>query len=396
MARPWMDPLAAGAGSRHAYMATQPSVVAVGTPGVSRAVFPDGLRGLAATWVLLYHLSTGKHINALKMQMPDWAVGAIFDAGHLGVAVFFVLSGFVMALTSSSTIFDGGVATRFVFRRLFRLTPPYYAALALGLATLAFKSAYLDSPRAGVNIGISDIVAHCFYLETAQGSPVINDVFWTLCIEVQFYIAFACLILLADRIGEKYSADRARFMVFAAVACVALAWPTQLVSTVLWTGGFVGLFYSFVAGVVVHLGLRFRGTALGFAWMYIGLLSLAGLYENSSFTAIAAITGAALLLAGTSSGMTRWLSARWLQFLGTISYSLYLFHNLIMGMVFRVVTHFGSDTPQRDLIGSGIALAASIAFAWLVYRLIEKPSINWSHAIRLRPQATHPVDQRAD
>jgi peptidoglycan/LPS O-acetylase OafA/YrhL len=387
MARPWMDPLSPGAGGRPASMATHPSFVAVGTPSASRAVFPDGLRGLAATWVLLFHLSTGKHINALKMQMPHWAVGAIFDAGHLGVAVFFVLSGFVMALTTSSTMFDGSVATRFVFRRLFRLTPPYYAAIALGLATVAFKSAYLATPDAAVNVGISDIIAHCFYLETAQGSPVINDVFWALCIEVQFYIAFACMLLLADRIGEKYSADRARFMVFAAVACVALAWPTQLVSTVFWTGGFVGLFYSFLAGVVVQLGLRFRGTALGFAWIFVGLLSLAGLYGNSSFTATTAITAAALLLAGTSSGMTRWLSAGWLQFLGAISYSLYLFHNLVIGMVFRVVTHFGSDTPQRDLIGSAIALTASIAFAWLAYRLIEKPSINWSHAIRLRPQA---------
>jgi peptidoglycan/LPS O-acetylase OafA/YrhL len=366
-------------------MKTIPSSVAHGTPAASRAVFPDGLRGLAALWVVLFHLSEGNHINVLKMHLPNWVVLAVFDAGHLGVSIFFVLSGFVMALTSASARFDAGVAARFVVRRMVRLTPPYYAAIALGVAMIAFKSSYVDASAPAPGIGIGDIVAHCLYLQTALGVPVINNVFWTLCVEVQFYIAFALIVMLADRIELNYAAPQARVVVFGLLSCVALAWPTGLLTTVFWTGGFIGLFYSFLAGVIVQLGLRFGGYARQIAWTYVGMLFFAALYSHSSFTAFAAVTGAALLLAGHSSGMTRWLSGGWLQFLGMISYSLYLLHNSITGAVFRVFTHFGTETLLWNLVGVAVALAACITCAWMAYRLIEKPAIAWSHAIKLKP-----------
>ena len=319
------------------------------------------------------------------MNLPNWVVLPVFDAGHLGVAIFFVLSGFVMALTSTSAKFDAGVAARFVVRRMVRLTPPYYAAIALGVATVAFKSSYLDASAPAPGYRISDIVAHCLYLQTALGVPAINSVFWTLCIEVQFYIAFALIVMLADRIEYNYAARHARVIVFGLLSCVALAWPTGLLTTDFWTGGFIGLFYSFLAGVVVQLGLRFGGYALQIAWTNVAILFIAALYSNSSFPALAAITGAVLLLAGHSSGMARWLSAGWLQFLGMISYSLYLLHNPVTGAVFRVFTHFGTETLLWNLVGAAVALAACITCAWMAYRLIEKPAIAWSHSIRLRP-----------
>lgn len=70
----------------------------------ARLAFADGLRGLAASWVLLFHLSTGHHVDALLAALPAGVDRAVFAWGHGGVAVFFVLSGCVLVLTADAAL----------------------------------------------------------------------------------------------------------------------------------------------------------------------------------------------------------------------------------------------------------------------------------------------------
>ena len=109
----------------------------IAAPSV-RLAFADGLRGPAAPWVLLFHLSTGHHLDALLAALPAPVDRVLFTRGHGGVAVFFALSGGVLALTAERVALDAAAAGRFVLRRLLRLAPPYVVALlatvALGLA----------------------------------------------------------------------------------------------------------------------------------------------------------------------------------------------------------------------------------------------------------------------
>ncbi len=353
------------------------------TPG--RALFPDGLRGLAALWVVLFHLSEGNHVNALKAVLPQWLTGAMFDAGHLGVPVFFVRSGFVMALTSGSIDFGVGNALRFVARRLIRLTPPYYAAIGVGIAVIAVKSSQAASDAYSLPLDLRDIGAHGLYLETMLGVPVINTVFWTLCVEVQFYLAFAIAMLLADWFGRTIDRTDTRVAIFGVIACTALAWPAGLIRTEVWTGGFLGFWFSFLAGVLVQFALVYRGKVIYFAWSYLTVLAYIAYAYSNTFVGFSAVTGAALVLAGSSGGMTQWLSAGWLQFLGKISYSLYLLHSPVTGVVFRVFNHFWTDTVATEFLGTVTALALCIMVAWLGYIAIERPSIAWSHVVRFRP-----------
>jgi len=109
----------------------------IAAPSV-RLAFADGLRGPAAPWVLPFHLSTGHHLDALLTALPAPVDRVLFTRGHGGVAVFFALSGGVLALTAERVALDAAAAGRFVLRRLLRLAPPYVVALlatvALGLA----------------------------------------------------------------------------------------------------------------------------------------------------------------------------------------------------------------------------------------------------------------------
>src|SRR3954471_7356241 len=103
----------------------------------TRPEFPylDGLRGGAAMTVVAYHafLYTG-HTGDAKAAMPYWDL--IIGFGYVGVAVFIVLSGYVLMLpvaTTPNLRFRGG-SWQFVKRRAKRILPPYYTALFFALA----------------------------------------------------------------------------------------------------------------------------------------------------------------------------------------------------------------------------------------------------------------------
>ena len=100
----------------------------------------DALRCFAALWVVLFHMSEGKHIPTLLAAIPDWLKYIVFDAGHLGVPIFFVLSGIVMAVTTFRVQMTHKNAAKFVSRRLVRLAPPYYVAIAFGIAVGALAT----------------------------------------------------------------------------------------------------------------------------------------------------------------------------------------------------------------------------------------------------------------
>ena len=104
----------------------------------SRFVFVDGLRGIAAMSVVLFHAVEGNHITALYAALP-LPLALPLRYGNYGVAIFFVLSGFVIAHSLSSKNMTVGAAGCFMLKRSVRLDPPYWFAilLVIGFSTLA-------------------------------------------------------------------------------------------------------------------------------------------------------------------------------------------------------------------------------------------------------------------
>jgi peptidoglycan/LPS O-acetylase OafA/YrhL len=337
-----------------------------------RLHFTDGLRGLAALWVVLFHLSEGHHIDALRAWLPHAVNTAIFDWGHGGVGVFFVLSGFVMALTVDRVRLDGVGAGRFVLRRLIRLCPPYWLAIAVSTAILAAK---------GMHVHAGQLLANVFFLQGIVGVENISIVFWTLCIEIQFYIAFAVMTWASDRIAPGRGTSRV------AIALLALAWPLGLLAGPVWSGGFLPFWAYFMAGALAFEANKGRGTAKligsGFS---VTLLAL-GLIRGDLFSGVAGLTGLGLIAAGAGPGMQRWLSARPLQLLGAVSYSLYLFHNQIVGPAYRildkVLPHRG---PCADALVGVATVGCCVAAAWCLWFTVERASIRWSHMLSTRRQ----------
>ncbi|MGW8466020.1 acyltransferase family protein [Pseudomonas sp. CLCA07] len=346
-----------------------------------RLALVDALRCFAALWVVLFHLSEGKHIPTLLAAIPDWLKYIVFDAGHLGVPVFFVLSGIVMAVTTFSVPMHTANAANFVARRLVRLAPPYYAAVALGVLVIVAKH---TSGQGGIEIpSVTDILANLTFLQGILGIENIITVFWTLCIEVQFYIAFAALLWLSEQ-ARGGNALQARNITIWVSALLALLWPAGLIHSIGWQGGFIAFWFSFMAGVLCAQILRGSKQNRYIAVGYCTLVLFIGAADQNSFTMAVGLTGLlfCFLVAGTVT--LGFLSSYPVQKISLISYSIYLFHPPVTGTFMRLFRRIMPTGLASDILATVLAVAACIVFAAITYILIERPAIAWSRRIRFK------------
>src|ERR1019366_8424925 len=105
--------------------------------------------------------------------------------GGLGVAAFFVISGFVIPLSLERSGYRVSSFGRFLLRRFVRLDPPYLVAIAASLALAGYYARVTHTPLA---FSTTQILLHIGYLNVFFSYPWINPVFWTLAVEVQYYI----------------------------------------------------------------------------------------------------------------------------------------------------------------------------------------------------------------
>ena len=349
-----------------------------------RLAFADGIRGLAALWVVLFHASKGGHVDHLMAVLPGWFNSLVFDWGHLGVALFFVLSGFVMMHSVRGFAFDAGTGRRFMLRRLLRLTPPYYAAIAFVIGYVALKAAVHHQPAPVPRAGA--VVAHLLYLQDILSQDTISIVFWTLCIEIQFYIAFTLLMLARHHAGRRWGERKATLVALAGAALVGLPWAFGILLFPLYPGGFLSFWYCFMLGVLVSAQAEGRALRVVF-FGFVALLVAAGAVTGSG-VAWASLAGTALIYVGTRSAwLDRMLNLRALQYLGLVSYSLYLTHNQITGATQTALKRFVVPTAWAELALLGVTILACVLFAAACHRLVERPSIEWSRRIAIKPRA---------
>jgi len=360
-----------------------------------RLAFADGIRGLAALWVVLFHASEGQHLEHLKAALPAPLVRFVFDWGDLGVPAFFVLSGFVMMVTVERLHFDGATAARFAVRRMIRLGPPYYAAIALALAMLGLEALLLGRPM--VPFGSIELLTHATYTQAIFGVPHVNFAFWTLCIEVQFYLVFASLLWWADRqAGTVLGLDR-RAAVLLGAWLVGLPWALGLITDPLYPGGFLPFWFSFMAGVLAFLAWQRGGQLKPLFWVYVLMLLWASASgQQSSFACTAALVAGALVLAGATGQMRRWLKGRTFAFLGACSYSLYLLHGPLSGAAFYVLRRLLPPTAIGEAIALAVVVGLCLAAAWLSLVTIERLSIGWSKRLRMTSAPAYQLASQTD
>lgn len=308
----------------------------------------DLARGLAAIAVVLFHFT-----NNGWLSKEHW-LASVGWYGHLGVRAFFVMSGFVVPFAMWRGGYTGQAFFSFMGRRLARLYPPYAVSVGIMGAALMFV---------GKDVSFGSLVAHAFYLNDLVGQPWLMEVYWTLAVEVQFYILIA-LIWRVVAVGRSWP-----FVAFATaiIAATLFPWPERSLPN-------YGTY--FLLGIAAF---RWHGQigSRGINGVIAGLCVLAIGMENEFHSAVAAVLPLALLALPVP-------VPRWGRFLGDISYSLYLFH-MVTGAA--LLTGLNAVSLSSEIRGAlvFVALAISLGASCLAFRWIELPAMNWAKRFSYRP-----------
>ncbi len=359
----------------------------------SRYRFIDALRGFAAVWVVLFHIKHGGHIDQLAKWLPGWLDLVVFELGHLGVPIFFVLSGFVIAHCFQGATVSLGYASRFALRRSIRLDPPYWVSIVV-LTAYGFVSAKVQG-EAYAFPTLGSVAAHAFYLQGFLGYEPFSVIYWTLCQEFQFYLVFAFLLWCSQSaLGASIGGFRTFFV---GAGLVSLLWPSGILSTADWYVWWLPFWHGFLLGAFAYWAWTKKIPNAMFL-LYAAVLGVIGIVQGSGFTNMCVGTSLVIFAVADQGQLSTWLSWRVFQWFGMISYSLYLTHTPVSGGVGFVIRKLCGVGMLADAVSLVTQLVATTAFAAMIYYTVERPCIAWSRRIKLtaKQQANETSENSVD
>ena len=372
-----------------------------------RLEFLDALRGIAALVVAVQHLGEVIWPQLIVFSHVWWR------PGEFGVLVFFICSGFIIPASMERR----GDLTEFWIGRAFRLFPLYLSVIALGVVAFATPWA---SPGAGFR-PVTDTLINTTMLQVFSTRPLIIGASWTLGYEMVFYLVMTVLFMLG---WHRRSAGIAIGLVTGALVLGGFLVPSYLIQPQIrsWPAVVIGLVALAVVVIVPRLEGRQRVVALSItllvlmvflnrphdlwfsmlllASMFVGTVlyryDIGQLSKNTARFVFAFAVAGIIVVEGcyhvgapdpTTGATPRWwteagtfVSAylvfgalfllrrkqypRVLVYLGTISYSVYLMHAVVL---------LFPNPPLPDVPAFAVLLAITLVSASLTYRFIEKP-----------------------
>ncbi len=333
----------------------------------------DGLRGLAILLVLAHHLWPMPHVGRWSPPL-----------GHVGVSLFFVLSGFLITgvLLEARGRIDGGGSTRretavFYFRRFLRIVPPY------ALLLVAFWMLDVHRSRERWFWHATYLSNWHLALDPQYANQGYDRHLWSLSVEEQFYLVWPALVLLLPR---RWMTPAILLVFVLAPAWRAWVWlrgwppkmselPTPANMDLLATGAMLALWrYRPMFKRLVVTGLLcvpLAAVALGPLGNWAIDWRIAG---NTSLLALA-LAGIVGLAATGRAG--RWLEWRPLCYVGTISYAAYLVHT-VAGPTARWLL---GDIDNAYIVGA-TATMLTLATAAVSWHALESPLMRLRRNLR--------------
>lgn len=344
-----------------------------------RLRYIDALRGIAALLVVWLHVTQSyAKIGGTREVAGQWlaVIAQDLDVGRIGVVIFFLISGFVIPFSIHA---DRPAAVgSFAIKRFFRIYPAYWLSIPFS----AFATWWLW----GRSFGARDFVVNLTLLQDLFGVTSASGVYWTLFVEIVFY--GLCIGLLRAR--SLYNPLRIGLLAAVLVGAHTLG------AFALWLGVPLDTFWVFLplhlsvmlCGTLYRYCLFERSAPLHARWLLFALLIhylivfpagaiwARGIVNNY---VVSSALGFAMFVLGTS--VVR-IETRLTDWLGRISYSIYLFHLAVYYPLFWWLSRQPVDSwwrTQHMAVYLAASLALTIAAAAAVHRFVEKPCIRLGH-----------------
>ncbi len=351
----------------------------------------NGLRALAVLLVLFrhtFHLYF-QQVEPGTLSALDW-IKPLFVNGWIGVDLFFVLSGFLIARPYFTDGRSMPPLKIYAMKRVLRIVPAYYVVLFL--IVLGFFPFY---PLESDNLGWR-VLYHMLFLQD-YFTPDINTVFWSLGVEEKFYFLIPFIFLALPFLKKDQS--KTALFIAAIVASPLLRWLSfeaaggvenyeEFFRTV--RAPFHCCLEPLFLGVLIAQcekkgwrplppALMFKGSALALLLLLVShdMLADIGMYDVLFQPTVIALIFAGLVYGVVMGERTRILENTGGDFFARISYSLYLLHWPLFPLAFVMTQNWTASLNVSAYAGFGIFVAfyitLSICSAALQYHVVERP-----------------------
>lgn len=353
----------------------------------------DGLRFFAIMSVMMFHLNyqLQHHDAAIRELAKGTRIDTILRTGEFGVELFFVVSGFILALPFA--LYHLGIQTKrirlsaYYLRRLSRLEPTFFICILILFAVqvLFYKHsvAYL----------LPHLLATLTYMHVIvyKTASVIYLATWSLEVEIQFYI-LAPVIALLYKIRQR----TLRIGCFALLPSVASLLGRSVGLPVIRANLIGSLSYFIVGFILVDLYIAWgQKPRKSWWWDALGTTAWLGmimvLVNKASAPSVCFPVLILLAYIGVFRGplWNRVVTNRWLTTIGGMCYTIYLYHCLGLGIFYKVTSHL--IDPSRPywitfLIQSLVVIPPILAMCALLFISLEKPFMyrDWPYKLKLR------------
>ncbi len=337
-----------------------------------RLEYLDSLRGIAALLVVFQHL----YVPILDMDFFRYFI----DFGKVGIVWFFIISGMVIPFT----LHRKTTARKFITSRFFRLYPAYWLSLIAYIFSLFLLG--LSIPPAYT------IAANITMIQTALGEPDVIGVYWTLFIEIVFYsiclflflinkidnnVASLLCIIIFTTIAIVLSIVRSVYNIKAPVA-LPLALSLMFFGSIWREATISNLKNSKLLSAVILI-FFLVSFPLIFYLAYSKDMGYGENFQRYFWTYLMAITSFLVFSSKIK------LSSRMLIWLGSISYSVYLFHPLIYMTMIHLLERYNYS---YGLFSAAIATLLTLLISSFVYLYIEKKFLEIGKRINKRADLT--------
>ena len=314
----------------------------------------DIFRAIATLSVCMIHFRSNDVLEGTLLN-------TLMSNGHLGVQIFFVISGYVIPLSMHRSRFQWSATHNFLVRRFFRLYPPYAIATVFGIVVwyASFLFGFIETPpNTDVRQILTNFTLTCSFFHTNW----LNPVAWTLAIEAQYYILI-CLFYPFFLTPKNF------LKIFTCLIWIAT--PLIVEANIPIISSFTAIFFT---GILLFMKEE-RFITEPYFWILL-ILSVSCEINVSGLK-----SGLTILMTALSIMYLPNFSFKPLLFVGKISFSLYLIHNIIGGKIIKLSLML-PDLWYIRLFSIFVATLVSILVSYIFYKYIEKTSHDYAKSLK--------------
>ncbi|GAA1975789.1 acyltransferase family protein [Kitasatospora viridis] len=326
----------------------------------------DGLRLLAALLVMTWHYAGLELFPQVwdgnpKHKMPK--LHEIGQYGWIGVEIFFIISGFVICMSCW-----GKSVGEFVTSRITRLFPAYWFCM-LGTALVLYTT-NMSWTKDITKGGYINVLTNLTMMQAGAGEGDVDGVYWTLWVEMRFYILFG-LLAIGGLTYRKVLAFCGLWMIGSLLIGSGDSKTLQLIV-------FPNYAPFFIAGIALYLLYRFGSNLMiwgliAFSWIMSvrQLDSITGGYTFqviNHFPPFLIITATFLLMIAIALGWFDWMQWKWLTTAGAMTFPFYMIHEENGWVIIHEL---------HKKVNAYVLVVCVVAFmlllSYLIHRLVERP-----------------------